>query len=154
MGNDTDDIIDKLFDTILQRFQEAREISNEREIEFIHESVALLYYYFQKIDMKRGHSCMKSFKCLRSKGATLNPENKKDNKCFQYAPTLALKHQNIGKDLQRISKIKPSINKYNWEGIEFPVWPKDWKQFEQNNKTISLNILYVPYNTEEICRPY
>ena len=30
MGNDANDIIDKLFDTILQRFQEARETSNER----------------------------------------------------------------------------------------------------------------------------
>ena len=29
MGSDTDGIIDKLFDTILQRFQEARERSNE-----------------------------------------------------------------------------------------------------------------------------
>ena len=30
IDNDADDIIDKLFDTILQRFQEARETSNER----------------------------------------------------------------------------------------------------------------------------
>ena len=47
---------------------------------------------------------MKSFKWLKSKGATLNLENKKDNKCFQYAPTLALNHQNIGKDLQKYQK--------------------------------------------------
>ena len=38
---------------------------------------------------------------------------KKDNKCFQYAPTLALNHQNIGKDPQRTSKVKPFINRYN-----------------------------------------
>ena len=30
MGSDTDDIIDKIFDTILQRSQEARETSNVR----------------------------------------------------------------------------------------------------------------------------
>ena len=30
MGSDTDEIIDKLFDTILQRFQEAKETSFER----------------------------------------------------------------------------------------------------------------------------
>ena len=24
----------------------------------------------------------------------------------------------------------------------------DWKKFEQNNNTIALNILYVPYNTK------
>ena len=27
---------------------------------------------------------------------------------------------------------------------------KDWKKFEQNNKTIALNILFVPYNAETI----
>ena len=32
--------------------------------------------------------------------------------------------------------------------------PKDWKKFEQNEKTIALSILYKPYNTEEICRAY
>ena len=34
--------------------------------------------------------------------------------------------------------------------IDFPSDSKDWKKFEQNNKTIALNILYVPYNTEDI----
>ena len=48
VGSDTDDIIDKLFDTVLQRFQETRETSNERGSKFIHESVELLYYYFLK----------------------------------------------------------------------------------------------------------
>ena len=53
-------------------------------------------------------------------------------------------------DPQGISKIEPYISKYNWEGIEFPVEPKDWEKFEQNNKKIALNILFVPYNTEAI----
>ena len=44
----------------------------------------------------------------------------------------------------------PYIDNYNWEGIEFPAGPKDWKKFEQNNKTIALNILFVPYNTKTI----
>ena len=47
------------------------------------------------------------------------------------------------KDTQRISKLKPYINKYNWKGIEFPAGSKEWQKFEQNNKTIALNILYV-----------
>ena len=36
------------------------------------------------------------------------------------------------------------------EGIELSAEPKDWKKFERNNKTISLNILFVPHNTEII----
>ena len=42
------------------------------------------------------------------------------------------------------------IDQYNWKDIEFPSHSKDWKKFEQNNKTITLNILYVPYNTKQI----
>ena len=44
----------------------------------------------------------------------------------------------------------PFIGQYNWKDIEFPSHPKDWKKFEQNNNTIALNILYIPYNTEQI----
>ena len=51
--------------------------------------------------------------------------------------------------LQRISKLKPYINKYNWEEIEFPSGTKDWKKFERNNKTIALNILFLQHNTEK-----
>ena len=31
---------------------------------------------------------------------------------------------------------------------------KDWRKFECNNKTIALNILYVPYNTKQIRQAY
>ena len=34
--------------------------------------------------------------------------------------TVILNYEKISKDLQRIIKIKPFINKYNWEGISFP----------------------------------
>ena len=70
--------------------------------------------------------------------------------CFQYALTVALNYQNIEKNPQRILKIKPFINQYDWKKIDFPSEQKDWKNFELNNKTIALNILFVPYNTEKI----
>ena len=53
MGSDTNETIDRRFDTLLQRFQQAIETSNERVSGFTHESVALFYYYFQKIDIQR-----------------------------------------------------------------------------------------------------
>ena len=55
---------------------------------------------------------------------------------------------------ERISKVKPFIAKYNWEGIEFPSYKKDCKSFELNNKSIALNIYYVPHNTQEIRHAY
>ena len=44
---------------------------------------------------------------------------------------------------EKVSNIKPLINKYNWEGINYPSIIDDWKKFEKNNLTISLNILYI-----------
>ena len=34
--------------------------------------------------------------------------------------------------------------------IEFPLGPKDWKKFEQNNKEVALNILFAPHSKKEI----
>ena len=48
MGSHTENVIDTLFNTLLQRFQHAQETSNERGVEFIPNSVELLYYHFQR----------------------------------------------------------------------------------------------------------
>ena len=85
----------------------------------------------------------------KNKGVKINPKNK-DNKCFQYAIIVALNYQNIDHHPERISKLKPFINSYIWKDIEFPSHSKDWRKFESNNKTIALNILYVPCNAKHI----
>ena len=56
MGSDTENVIDTLFNTLLQIFQQVQETSNERGSEFIPDSVELLYYHFQKIDIRRAES--------------------------------------------------------------------------------------------------
>ena len=87
-------------------------------------------------------------KWLKDKKSTINPKNN-DHKCFQYAVTLALNLDNIDNHPERISKIKPFINQYNWKDIDFPPTNKDWRKFELNNE-IALNILYVPHNSRKI----
>ena len=62
-----------------------------------------------------------------------------------------MNHQNIKNHPERISDIKPFIYKYNWKDI---AGIKAWKTFEQNNKEIALNILYVPPNTKAINLAY
>ena len=44
--------------------------------------------------------------------------------------------------MQRIAKIKPLINKCNWEELNFPAKKDDWNKFEKNNLTIALNVFY------------
>ena len=130
---------------LLQRFQEARETSFKRGSEFILENVDLLYYYFHRRDIKRSGSYIETPEWLRNKKATTNPKNMDDDNCFQYGIPVALNHKNIGRDPQRISKIKSFSTKYNWDGIEFPAGPKDWKKFEQIMR--QLDLIYCMYPT-------
>ena len=148
MGTETDDIINELFESFLRRYQEGLE-TKMKGSEFIFESVDLLYYSLNKISLNRGGSYIDSLDWIKNKRATINPKNK-DNECFKYAVTIALNYNEISNNPERISKIKLFIDKYNWKDIEFPPRLKDWKIFEQNNKTIALNILFVPYNTKQI----
>ena len=147
MGNEVDDIIKELFKSFLNNYQK-EEIILKSGSGFIFESVDLLSYTFHKISLKRGISYIKSPEWVINKRATINPKNK-DNKCFQYSITVILNHQNIENHPERISNIKPFIDQYNWEGIEFPAGIKDWKKFERN-KAIALNILFVPHSEKII----
>ena len=51
MGSNTEDVIDGLFNTLLQRFQNTQETSNDTGSKIIPDSVELLYYHFQRIDI-------------------------------------------------------------------------------------------------------
>ena len=153
IGSNTDEIIKDLFKSFLQKYQEGLEESM-RGSEFVYDSVDVLYYNFNKLSLSRGGSYIDSPKWLKNKKATINPQNKKDDRCFQYAVTVALNYEQIGDHPERISKIKPFIGKYDWKEIDFPSQGKDWKKFESNNKSIALNILYVLYNTEKIRHAY
>ena len=58
--------------------------------------------------------CIDSPDLIKKKKATINLINKKDNNCFQYSVRIALNHEEINKDLQRITKFKPFIDKHEW----------------------------------------
>ena len=53
---------------------------------------------------------------------------------------MALNHEEIGKNPERITKIKRFTNKHNWEEINFPSEKDYWKKFGKNNVTIALNV--------------
>ena len=145
--SDMDEIIKEPFKSILQRYQEnLQEKMRSSAIAF--DGVNFLYYDFNKISISRGGSYIDSPKWLTNKKLIINPENN-DHKCFQYAVTLALNLDKINKNSQRISKIKPFIEEYNWKDIDFPSTSKDWKKIELNSE-VAFNILYVPHNSKKI----
>ena len=73
MGSDIGNIIDTLFNTILNKIQQATETSNERRSGFTHDGVGLLYY--QKINIRRNGSYIVSADWIANKNATINPKN-------------------------------------------------------------------------------
>ena len=54
------------------------------------------------MEVKRGSSYIESFEWIKNKKATINPQNTKDNRCFLYAITIALNHQEISNRPERI----------------------------------------------------
>ena len=118
IGSETNEIIKNLFESFLQKYQEGLE-ELMRGSEFVYDSVDVLYYNLNKV-LSRGGSYINSPKWLKNRKETINPQHKKDDKCFQYVLTVALNYEKIKKDPQRISKINPFIDQYNWNEIDFP----------------------------------
>ena len=147
-GSETEEIMEKLIMQLLQKYQDNLQ-NKMKGSDFIFNAVNYLFYDLNRITISKGGSYIESPKWLKDKKCTINQKNN-DNKCFQYATTLALIFNNIDKHHQRILKIKPFINNYNWNNINFPTAKKDWNKFELNNKDVALNILYVPFNTKKI----
>ena len=146
-SGDTKEIIKLLFESFLQRFEEHLQ-NKMRGSEFEFDGINFFYYGFNKTSIYRGGTYIDSPKWLKDKKSIINPKNN-DDKCFQYAVTLALNLDNIDNHPERISKIKPFINQYNWKDIDFPPTNKDWRKLELNN-----DILYIPHNTKKIQLAY
>ena len=143
-GSETEEVAENLIIQLLQKYQDNLQ-NKMKGSDFIFNGVNYLYY-----DPNRTIWILyRISKWLKDKKCTINQKNT-DNKCFQYATTLALNFNNIDKHHQRTSKIKPFIDNYNWNDINFPAAKKDWNKFEVNNKNVALNILYVPFNTKKI----
>ena len=94
VGSETNEIIKDLFESFLQKYQEGLGESM-RGSEFVYDSVDVLYYNLNKVSLSRGGSYIDSPKWVKSKRATINPQNKKDDRCFQYALTVALNYEQI-----------------------------------------------------------
>ena len=98
--------------------------------------------YCHKVKFKRGGLYIDSPDWIKKKKTIINLKNE-DDKCLQYAATVALNYKETESHPERVSNIKPLMNKYNQEGINHPSKTDDWKTFEKNNPTIALNILDV-----------
>ena len=144
-GSNTYNIIKKPFEPFLHSYQEESKIISGSEFNF--ESVKLMDYKLHKVRLKRGGSYTKSSEQFVYKTATLNPKNEEDDECFRGA--LGLSYNEIRKkELERIFK------RIRREDRDFSSHQRDWENFEQNNESIALNVLFASQNSEEITLVY
>ena len=136
MGSQTDEIIEGLFRSLLQRYQERLEESM-RGSGFIFYSIDAPYYDLNKVSLSRGRSYIDSPEWLKNKKATTNPKNN-DDKCFQYALTVALNYKQIKSQPERISNIKPFFDQYNWKEIDFPLYKNQLPLYKNQNQLLSI----------------
>ena len=78
------EVLREIFDSLKNRYQ--NNLKSMKGIEFVFDYVHLLYY-----------KCHDSPDWVKNKKAAINPMNKKDNKCFQYAATVVLSYEEIKK---------------------------------------------------------
>ena len=78
-------------------------------------------------------------KFLAGKKAIINPKNS-DRECFKWVVTEAVYPQKSNRD--RITKTsKDNAEKFNWDGIKFPVKLSQISLFEKNNPGYVINVL-------------
>ena len=58
------------------------------------------------------------------------------------------------KSLPRTESLKPFTNSYNQKKKRFPSHKKDWKKFESNNKSFTLNVSFVENYKKGIKQAY
>ena len=137
------DIIKEDFKSFLHNYQE--ELKKINGNDFVFESVQLMDYKLHRVRLRRGGSYMKSPECLENKEATVNPKDENDDECLRSSTICALHYGEImKKEFENIFK------NIKHEDKDFLLQKKDWKNFEQNNQSIALNVLFSSQNSEEI----
>ena len=91
-----------------------------KRVEFVFDCVHLLYCKCHKTIPNRGGPYIDFSNRIKTKKIIVNSINKKDNNYFQYASKVASNHGKIAEHTETITKIKPFIDKYNWERMSYP----------------------------------
>ena len=64
----------------------------------------------------------------------------------------ALHYEEISDHPERISKLRPFAEQYDWEGLEFPMALNKISKFEKRNPEIAVNVLFVSKKSIFIAR--
>ena len=132
------DVINELHDSLGENYE--KESNRLRGSNFIFSSVDLTYLEVTKINLKRVGTFVSTPEWIFNKKAIINPNNFDDEFCFAWSIIISIHYNEIGRDHNRISKLKRFINNYDWSDINFPTDKRDWNRFEKQNFSVALNI--------------
>ena len=116
-GSDMNELVDEMFTKM------KTDIENPKlaESKFKINEIKFLDANFHKLILTRGSSYLPLPESIFRKKAVINPINLDDDECFKWAVIASLHHEEIENNVQRISKLKKFEDRYNWEGLEYPV---------------------------------
>ena len=144
-GKDTYDIVREISRSFSHNYQE--ELKIIKRSDFVFESVDLMDYKLHRVRLNRGGSYIKSPKWLEK--TTINLKNENDDECLRWSMISALSYNDImKKEFENIFK------KIKHEDKDFSSHKRDWENFEQNNESIAINVLYSSKDREEITLLY
>ncbi|XP_057310308.1 uncharacterized protein LOC130648285 [Hydractinia symbiolongicarpus] len=111
-------IVDELLDTMFAQMKTNIENAALPKSGFSIGRIIHLDVDFHKLKLTRGSSYIEAPKWIATKKATINPQNN-DEECFKWSIVAALHHEEIKYNPERISKLRPYAELYNWGNIEF-----------------------------------
>ena len=143
--NDIDNIVRSMIDHMAQQVENPA----LRDSKFVFDSLSRMDISIHRCNLTRGSSYIPLPDWLSCKEAIINPKNL-DMKCFKWAVIAALKWKEIGRDQQRVSKLR-RYDDLEWDGINFPVSTSDINRFEIRNQ-VSVNVLALDGKSPYICK--
>ena len=123
------EVADEIFASIYSKYQLNLETSI-RGIDYFFDSVQLIYYEFHRGSFIHDGSYIDSLDRITKTKTTINQKNI-DDKYIPYTPTAPLNYEEIESHPERVSNIKPFINKHNRTEINYSSKINDWKTFEK-----------------------
>ena len=107
-GSDINDLIQRM----LAYIKRQTETPKFPESGFSPDKIMHLYIKFHRLALTRGSSYTELPEWIKNKKAVINPQNK-DEECFKWAVIVALHHEDIKHNPERISLLRPYDNQYN-----------------------------------------
>ena len=144
--------MNKIVNAMISHIKQQIENPALSDSKFIFDEVLHMDVNFHQLNLTRGSSYLPVPDRFVRKGAIINPKNS-DLECFKWAIIAAMRWEEIGRDPQRISKLKRFEPDFDWTGIGLPVSFRDIKKFESRNQ-ISVNILAEENKQIYICRKW